>query len=364
MEERQKHFERPTTNRPPSLVNLGLLTVTIAVVGGALGFWAMQALSWNNTSLNPLGELNRNITVNLEQPLTDLARKYEQSVAGVYTAKAIAPKLEQMTFTSEDYLGAATVVTSDGWLMSTDQVVKTGKEMIVLNDKIYPIKEMKADEFSNLVFVKIEANFLQPIDFQLTSKLAVAETVFTNFDVPQAIEHAFYRDYLAHEHYQIDQYLSTDKVDYYLRLGGDQTESTNLAATPFFNVKGDVLGVFYQVKEDKLLIPAEYLKQAVKTLLSQTKRPNLGLYYFDFENQAGFTEKGHLLYHAQLSAVTANSVAAKAGLKVGDQVLAVNNEVISAERSLTSIIQSYRPGDKILLKISRNDLEQEIEVQL
>lgn len=363
MEERQPHFERPTTNRPPSLVNLGLLTVTIAVIGGALGFWAMQALSWNNTSLNPLGEFNRNITVNLEQPLTDLARKYEQSVAGVYTAKAILPKLKQVTFTADDYLGAATVVTSDGWLMSTDQVVKTGKEMIVLNDKIYPIKEIKSDEFSNLVFVKIEANFLQPIDFQLTSKLAVAETVFTNFDVPQAIEHAFYRDYLAHEHYQIDQYLSTDKVDYYLRLG-DQAESANLAATPFFNVKGDVLGVFYQVKQDKLLIPAEYLKQAVKILLSQTSRPSLGLYYFDFENQAGFNQKGHLLYHSQLSAVTPNSLAAKAGLKVGDQVIAVNNEVITAERSLTSIIQSYRSGDKILLKISRNELEQEIEVQL
>ena len=57
-------------------------------------------------------------------------------------------------------------------------------------------------------------------------------------------------------------------------------------------------------------------------------------------------------------------MAAKSGLKVGDQVVAVNNEVITAERSLTSIIQSYRPGDKILLKISRNELEQEIEVQL
>lgn len=363
MEDKQKHFERPTTNRPPSLVNLGLLTVTIAVVGGALGFWAMQALSWDKTGLNPLGDFNRNITVNLEQPLTDLARKYEQSVAGVYTAKAILPKLKQMTFISEDYLGAATVVTSDGWLMSTDQVVKTGKEMIVLGEQIYPIKEIKSDEFSNLVFVKIEANFLQPIDFQLTSKLAVGETVFTNFDLPQAIEHAFYRDYLAHEHYQIEQYLSTDKVDYYLRLG-DQGENSNLAGTPFFNVKGDVLGVFYQVKQDKLLIPAEYLKQAVKSLLAQTSRPSLGLYYFDFENQAGFKQKGHLLYHSQLSAVTSNSLAAKAGLKIGDQVLAVNNEVVSAERSLTSIIQNYRPGDKILLKISRNELEQEIEIQL
>jgi S1-C subfamily serine protease len=77
-----------------------------------------------------------------------------------------------------------------------------------------------------------------------------------------------------------------------------------------------------------------------------------------------FNQKGHLLYHSQLSAVAPNSVAAKAGLKVGDQVIAVNNELVSAERSLTSIIQNYRPGDKILLKISRNELEQEIEVQL
>lgn len=363
MEEKHKHFERPTTNRPPSLFNLSLLTITIAVVGGAIGFWAMQALSWNNSSLNPLGDFNRNITVNLEQPLTDLARKYEQSVAGVYKAKAALPKFEQMSFVADDYLGGATVVTSDGWLMSTDQVIKSGKEIIVLGDQIYNIEQIKTDNFTGLVFAKIEASFLQPVDFQLTSKFAVGETVFTNFDLPQAIEHGFYRDYLAHDHYQAKQFLSTDAIDYYLRLG-QTPNNINLSASPFFNVKGDVLGVFYQVDKDSLLIPAEYLKQAVKYLLDQTKRPLLGLSYFDFENQAGFKQKGHLVYNPQLVAVTPNSISALAGLKVNDQIVNVNNEVISAERSLTSIIQNYRVGDKIILKILRDNIEQDLEIQL
>jgi S1-C subfamily serine protease len=47
-----------------------------------------------------------------------------------------------------------------------------------------------------------------------------------------------------------------------------------------------------------------------------------------------------------------------------DQIVAVNSDVVSASRTLTSILQNYRVGDKVILRILRNEVEQDIEIEL
>ena len=135
-------------------------------------------------------------------------------------------------------------------------------------------------------------------------------------------------------------------------------------ATPYFNLEGDLLGMSYKFEDQALLIPSEYLKQAVKHLLNNTARPILGVRYIDMENNSGFLRKGNLIYNPTLPAVDYQSPAAVVKLKVGDQIVAVNNDLISATHTLTSIIQNYRQGDAVVIKILRNEVEQDLEVQL
>ena len=188
------------------------------------------------------------------------------------------------------------------------------------------------------------------------------EHLFTNSDTPQSIEHLYQADYLAHDHYVTEKFLSTDTLDYYLLLG-DQNTAISLAA-PYFSANGDVLGLAYELGNEKVLLPAEYLKQSVKHLLSETERVELGLYYIDLENNSGFVRKGHMVYHSQLAPVVYNSTAARANLRMYDQIVAVNSDVVSASRTLTSILQNYRVGDKVILRILRNEVEQDIEIEL
>ena len=47
-----------------------------------------------------------------------------------------------------------------------------------------------------------------------------------------------------------------------------------------------------------------------------------------------------------------------------DQIVAVNNDTVSVNRSLTSVLQNYRIGDKVTLRILRNEVEQDIEIEL
>jgi putative serine protease PepD len=54
---------------------------------------------------------------------------------------------------------------------------------------------------------------------------------------------------------------------------------------------------------------------------------------------------------AKVSAVDSGSAAAKAGLKAGDVVTAVDGRVIPDSDSLVAAVRSYRPGDKVTLTV-------------
>jgi len=75
-------------------------------------------------------------------------------------------------------------------------------------------------------------------------------------------------------------------------------------------------------------------------------------------------------YGALVRSVTADGPADKAGIKVGDIIIAVEGEPLSAERDLRTVIRSYQPGDRIELTIIRpGDMvrgypERKIEVEL
>jgi len=247
--------------------------------------------------------------------------------------------------------------------MTTDQVLKNTSAVVLLGDRVYDIVEMSRDEFSGAVFFKIESNSLQPVDFQMTDDIKVGERLFTNIDLVKSSSHAFYTNFLTNTHYTADEYLSSDSLDYYLQID-NQVPSTNLLAAPYFNIRGDLLGVVYDYNGQAVLLPAEYLKQAVKHLLEGTERLTLGIRYVDMENNSGFIRKGNLVYHPVSRPITPASPVVIAGLKIGDQIVAINNDVISVDRTLTSILQNYRPGDRIIMKILRNDIERDLDIQL
>jgi 2-alkenal reductase len=64
------------------------------------------------------------------------------------------------------------------------------------------------------------------------------------------------------------------------------------------------------------------------------------------------------------SAIFPGSAAEKAGLKEGDIILEFNGEKITSQNPLAKIIMKYNPGDKVTLKILRQNKEFSVEVIL
>lgn len=357
-EERKKHFERPTSSKPPSLMNLSLLAIFFGLVAGFFGYLiGRDVLPEERLNYFNFNNPSSKIEIDFNQPLTNLYEKNTNSIAGIYKDVSTIAAVGQPLFGPDDFLGSAVVVTSDGWLMTTDQVYNSQSDKVILNNTVFDIEEVKTDEFARVVFLKIDANLLQPIKFQLTDELKEGETLFSLIDLPNSLQHSFDSSILINSHYVSSKYLYSDTMDYWLDI-----EDSKTLSQAYFNLDGDLLGLSYDLEGEDLLIPSNYLKQSVRHLLSGDERVLLGIRYVDMENNSGFTREGNLIYHPSLANLSTRAY--QDGLRVGDIVVAINNDLIAGNQSITSILQNYRVGDTVVFKILRDEKERSIEIEL
>lgn len=109
-------------------------------------------------------------------------------------------------------------------------------------------------------------------------------------------------------------------------------------------------------------IPINLAKMVAKQLVEKGKADHaaLGVYIGTGTAQSGSA----LVIGAKISQIVPNSAAQKAGLKVGDVVLAIDGKQVVSGPSLTGFIRRYLPGNEVTLKISRQGQIMDVKVKL
>lgn len=147
---------------------------------------------------------------------------------------------------------------------------------------------------------------------------------------------------------------------------------------PLLNLKGEVIGVNVAMAQEAqsigFAIPIDKAKKAIEQVktLGKIVYPFLGVRYVLITAEVQEEKNLKVDYGALIigggtvdtPAVIPGSQAEKAGLQENDIILEVDNERITLENSLAEIIRAHQPGDKLVLKILREDKEITIEVIL
>jgi len=146
---------------------------------------------------------------------------------------------------------------------------------------------------------------------------------------------------------------------------------------PLLNLKGEVIGVNTAMVQGAqsvgFAIPVNKAKKDISNVKSYGRiiYPLLGVRYILINEVVQQKNNLKVDYGVLIqkgengeAAVYPGSAAEKAGVKEGDIILEFNGEKITIENTLSKIIMKYNPGDKITLKILRDENEKILEVTL
>jgi putative serine protease PepD len=103
-------------------------------------------------------------------------------------------------------------------------------------------------------------------------------------------------------------------------------------------------------------IPVDTVKEVVPALKAgrEIKRPYLGVSTADARTGTG----------AQVAAVVPGGPAARAGVRVGDRIVAIGGREVTQSTDVSAIVTARKPGDKIDVRVRRGGEERTVRVTL
>ncbi len=254
-------------------------------------------------------------------------------------------------------LGSGVIITKNGYIVTNYHVINGAtKIMVKLHDgRKYKAKLIGSDPKTDIAIIKIKAKNLKPITIADSSKIKVGDIVLAignpfglGETVTQGIVSGLNRNSIGLNAYE--NFIQTDAAINPGNSGG-----------ALVDLKGRLIGINSAIISRSggnngigFAIPSNMMKFVVNSLIKygEVKRGYLGVLISNIDSSKA---KLYGINHGVLiNKVEPNSAASKAGLKVGDIIVAVDGEKVNNAGELRNKIAFKGPEAKVKLTIYRN----------
>jgi serine protease Do len=379
------------------IANIILISVLASAVtgffSGGIAFSYINKVQKGNSQTS-------NVNISEEQSaIIDLVDKSNKSVVSISISKLIpvtrqsSPfdyffgKLPQNNNTNNDAEKEQTIGGGTGFIVSSDGLIITNKHVVSDSSAIYTVlfndgSEAKAEikmvhPTQDLAIIKVDKKDLKPVDFADSDKLKVGQTAVAignalgEFDntVSRGVISGLRRSITASDGQgnseQLSQVIQTDAAINQGNSGG-----------PLLDINAKVVGVNVATAEGAQSIGFAIPSNIVISMIDDFKQygkvkiPFMGVRYTmivpgsDQAKQYGVESGALVIGDAQTPAIIPNSPAAKAGIKTGDVITAIEGKKVSVKQTLSDIVSQYKIGDTIKLTIIRDGKEQKLSLVL
>jgi len=271
--------------------------------------------------------------------------------------------------------GTGFIITSDGLVMTNKHVIepitKTKEYKIILSSgKQYYAQYIDHDPINDLAILKIFDKDLPFVELGDSDVLSIGTTVIAIGNVLGRYKNSATKGIVSGlERFLMTSDLTTGKqTSLYNVIQTDAGINKGNSGGPLINLKGQVVGINVALDEGGagvgFAIPINDAKPVIRTIkeVGRIIRPKLGLRYMMLnpviaEENGLLRNEGAWIYaEGGQEIVVPGSPADIAGILPGDIIFEVNAIKIEGKRNLLSVLQRYKPGDKIGFKIQRGNM--------
>jgi serine protease Do len=373
-----------------------LFIIIVLLLAGGIGSFLFQSYILpkvgSSPTLSKLGifkKASENITivnkteqviVNEENSINKIASQASASVVNIISI----PENKNKTLNSiGSKNGTGVIVTSDGMIATYRTAILESDaryEVLLHNGSLFEAKLSGIDGFTNLAFLKIDASNLSVVSFANSSDSFPGKKLIAIGNSFEEYQNRYAGGILGNINKTFN--LSGKTLSSSEKLEGifetDINFKKNYLGGIIIDYSGELVGIIGSVsidnQENFFEIPSNTIKNSIEWAIKNelNKRPYLGIYYISLTKSYAIAnnldrDRGAIIYSPsgkQGLAIIAGSPAEKAGLKINDTIIKVNEKEINLENPLSNLLNQYKKGDKIELTALREGQEMKFQVQL
>lgn len=279
--------------------------------------------------------------------------------------------------------GSGAIVSAKGYIVTNNHVISGAQQIQVTlsNGQMYTAQVVGTDTTTDLAVIKLDnpPSDLKAVEFADSDKLAVGEDVMAignplGYDdtATTGIVSALNRPVTVTDDSGSDIVTNAVQIDAAINPGN--------SGGPTFNAAGQVIGINSSIASTAtssdsagsigigFAIPSNLVKRVANEIIKDGKVRHvaLGVTITTGTVEAdGVTRAGaKVTAGTSGSAVVSGSPADKAGLKVGDVIVAYDGNAVSSTYSLLGYVRASALNDKVTLTIVRGGKTMDVEVTL
>lgn len=344
-----------------------VLAALALVAAGAFGAWFMGRFAVDGVTV-----IERPVEVFVPQDpsaaVAQIDQKVLRGVLPVYTVQAVvrhtdagSTLLSNALITAEELQGFAVALTSDGWVVSTADVITVNSVVRVGPGELLQVDRVIADPTTDLVFAKVDTDALTPLPFaritdDTRKNVAAIPTTFGTLRAMIINSTSAYtcaqQKCIVRDAAHYDEYGLASPVYDGVEIGH-----------PLLTTHGEIIGIVQEITNDGgiVFIPADVISPVLPSVFTQNMvvRPTFGFTYVDLA-QLTHTDPQVPTAGAYVMSVEDDML----DVVVGDVITAVNGVALTHQETLAHLIYQFSLGTTVAVQVLRDGEPMEIQFEI
>lgn len=359
--------------------NIGLIFVTVIVTVFVMQYVPDMFAQNENSKVQRLSneqsvKLNQTEIKDDENDIINIVENNMKSVVGISVLQPDEKSLLDVNVTQKWGIGTGIILSDNGYILTNQHLAKNknSKVTVTLDDgDAVQGKVIWVEKNLDLAIIKIEKENLTPASLGDSSNIKIGESVIAignplglefQRSVTSGIVSGLNRSIMFEENGNnifMEDLIQTDASINSGNSGG-----------PLINSNGDVIGIntvkITTAEGIGFALPINVIKPILEKLETSGtfQEGYLGIYAHDKEVVPYINSQVQLDRGIYVVSVDENGPSGKAGIKVGDIIISIDQNDVDKMIELREYIYSKSPNTKVTLKIIRDDKQIDIVVTL